>query len=370
MINTDSPNMTKSRIPHTGTIIQVPKADEQQLTHAMCRGLEDGTINVSQVTDQRVQKLFMRYVVEREMHQQAPRNGQRVGRIAVPMTGVIATIGQNIDSVKHPQKIFMMLTGVETTVQFNEGHNALLRVLGADALRNFHRVLESTHQFAINWNQNGARATHEAALATNAGLLRDTLAAMLGNPPAIQQQLNQLQADLTTATNTVPPAIQQQLNQLQADLATANNTIQMANNIVPPAIHQQLNQLQADLATANNTIQTQEATIQAHTTTITQLQNEAQHQQERAQILCENNDALRNLLPRNAIGADDNGDDSDNDGSNEDADGEHDNNHAKLISPSGENRAGNASGKRPSSNTIARNLHINKRTTRAQSDQV
>lgn len=225
----DVPNINKTFIPGQGTVMEVPRAENNDTVGEICEALETGTIGTANVTSTPVAKVLMRFVVNHKMQQAAPKNGQRANQIQVIMTDAIASLAQNVTSVKRTTESLWTMGGVTTQKEFQSGMNLLLNTVGPRAFGLLHEVHATLHAYASG--DGAAQQVAEAALTTNCQDLRDALCAKLQSPQDVRNRIDQL----TTSMGEQRFLIEQQratLAQNKCAIMERDNTIRMNDDTI------------------------------------------------------------------------------------------------------------------------------------------
>ena len=225
MFIVDHPNMTKSFIPGTGTLIYIPKAEEKETVNSICEHIEDGRINVDDVQEKSVAKVLMRHFVDRQMHRQARGNGQRPQNINIPMTEKVAKLATNVSSVRRTQISYMTIGGVETKKEYERGINFLYKVIGQNAFDNFHKVLGTMHSYAICENDETVETALWFDMELNARNLRNGLLDHLGSPQSVLNELDQTRRTIQEQQRTIRQ-LEKELAQTQKVVETLESAFQ------------------------------------------------------------------------------------------------------------------------------------------------
>lgn len=219
MIAPDSGNFTFEYIIGTGTTMQVPRSDDHGTVRMLSERIIDGRIDLSNVNDPAIRTEFLRLVVEHQMHQNTPRNGQRPPEVVIELVPRVAHLAAGITDVRRDQIRYRTIGAVESETQYNDGMTALLRAVGRDSLRHIHGLLYEFHVICTNGGDVNQQARDAArlALVACARSLRDALCTQFGLPGSYLNELHQLQTD-TNRNNGIINDLQQQITAIQHEL--------------------------------------------------------------------------------------------------------------------------------------------------------
>jgi len=233
-VQTDVKNFAVQHMGNGGSIITVANDDAPALVDAICTCIDNGQLNVTNVTNVDVLRAIARPIVQHHVRlANVQYTGARNVRVHIPMTGVNAHVFANLVSTRRGTSTYHVFSGVHTEAQFEILLGGISTAVGGFAgLSAMQAFFNASNDVAVNYaSKPGTRDARQAILNINGGLLRDALTTGLGPPPAIQQQIATLQADLDTANNTISlrdNAIQANNDHtanLQEDIARRNTTI-------------------------------------------------------------------------------------------------------------------------------------------------
>ena len=255
MYEPDISNFNATYHPWVGSTIKTARNDKKDDVREIYEHICNQTLDTSKVVSRPVAAFCVRKVVEHEMHQVTPANGHKPRQVVINMNGHVRHLAQNVDSVKRVEETHMTIGGVETEVQYMDGLNELQANMGNDGLLRLHELLGATHQFAIGRNNNNRRHTAALSMTTCTYHLRDALCDHLQLPETAQNQVANLQRDVTSRDATIQTQ-REEIRQHLVTIRTQDTTIAT---------------LQADFAATRNAAIQSNTNVQVHRTTIEQL---------------------------------------------------------------------------------------------------
>ena len=251
MITTDCPNITRAFTPGMGSVLKVPRKEEQATTSVVYQAMDDGTIDLSGVNDQNVAKAMMRFVVEHKVNEVQVRSRQHPETIQIAMSDRIATLATNVNSVRRPQTTLQTIGGVETQAQYGNGMNELFRLLGQPAYTQFHNVIAAIHSYAIHEDA-PTRDVVATALQTQFQRLRDRLCVRLQLPQNAQDHVAHLNNAIAQRDATIQAGVNT-IQQLQQQITTLNGAM-VDKQKISDGLDITVKQLQQQVATLNGSI--------------------------------------------------------------------------------------------------------------------
>ena len=238
LIEIDRPNLTREHGQFTGNLSIAPRVETPQFVDSFCAAVTNGEINVANLQDRELRREILRWFIKQAERAQVPRNGVRGHQVTIMTQGIVGHLARDIDTVRRIPDYFRSISALLTQTQYNHEINGLTHHMGHPCFQALQQLFSASRQYAIHHQNPIARANNLVALGHAVGTLLEQLVAHLGPGVVHQNALNNLQTNVTNATNNVADR-DATIVQLRNNLATA----------------------QGNLAVANNTISTRDATI-------------------------------------------------------------------------------------------------------------